>query len=433
MKFSQERKSLLSSQARIQIPWIKVSIGAYTFGVFNRTTREKAKDGNGFYTPYGIQFPNYIQSLDIIKINGQVNQYTLNIIYPITQFDDPNFFEKVFSSVSNTRKIVFSYGDVSQPAYIYKDEEAVITKVTSTFDLQGSKITYVVNAVSGAALHTDGCLTFISDGKPHKPSDKIKQLFKTNKSLQNTFTGMNIAKLEEYIAGDDAEVVLNSKQNISALDYIKYLVSCMRPSGTSAAIAKDIYILTVHDDTVYDQLADHEATGPYFQVKKTSYVTEQSDAYEVDIGFNSAAIVNSFNIEQNENYALYYEYQQELHPKEYVRRINADGLWEDVYAPTVTAKNEFNQTFASDQTWWTKITQYPISATIQIQGLLRPATLMQYLRLNVVFPGGHKHISSGLYIVTKQQDRIDSNGYKTTLSLTKISGDKSEQVNPYNL
>ena len=60
----------------------------------------------------------------------------------------------------------------------------------------------------------------------------------------------------------------------------------------------------------------------------------------------------------------------------------------------------------------------------KIQGLLRPAQLMQYLRLNVVFPGGNKHISSGLYLVTEQKDRIDGSvGYKTTLQLTKISGD----------
>lgn len=50
---------------------------------------------------------------------------------------------------------------------------------------------------------------------------------------------------------------------------------------------------------------------------------------------------------------------------------------------------------------------------------------MQYLRLNVIFPGGNKHIASGLYIVTKQVDDISSSGYKTTLSLTKIGGDNT--------
>ena len=66
------------------------------------------------------------------------------------------------------------------------------------------------------------------------------------------------------------------------------------------------------------------------------------------------------------------------------------------------------------------MTRYPIAATIKLQGLLRPATLMQYVRLNVLFPGGKKHISSGLYIVTKQLDEIGESGYFTTLSLTRI-------------
>lgn len=60
-----------------------------------------------------------------------------------------------------------------------------------------------------------------------------------------------------------------------------------------------------------------------------------------------------------------------------------------------------------------------------VQGLLRPATLMEYVRLNVWFPGGGKHISSGLYIVTAQTDTIDANGYRTKLDLTRIDGDYS--------
>ena len=50
---------------------------------------------------------------------------------------------------------------------------------------------------------------------------------------------------------------------------------------------------------------------------------------------------------------------------------------------------------------------------------------MQYVRLNIIFPGGHKHITSGLYIVTKQIDTIDSEGYKTQLTITKLSGDET--------
>ena len=179
-------KSLLSSQARIQVPWVKVTIGDYTFGIFDEKTKMWGKKQDGFYTPFSIQFPQYIQSLQVMKINGQVNKYTLTINYPITQFDDPNFFEKVFSSVSRSRKIVFTYGDAETPAYVYKDEEAIITNVTQTFNLQGSAINYNIEAVSSAALSTDGSITKPAPGHKVKPSDEIKKLFRSNKSLQNT-------------------------------------------------------------------------------------------------------------------------------------------------------------------------------------------------------------------------------------------------------
>lgn len=431
LKFSQQRKNLLSSQARVQVPWVKVTLGTYTFGIFDSKTKAKGeKDQNGFYSTYQIRYPNYIQSLQVTKINGQVNQYVLNITYPITQFDDPNFFEKVFASVSNTRKIIFSYGDAAVPSYIYKNEEAIITKITQNFNLEASSISYQIEAVSGAALTADGTITELASGGAVKPSDKIKSLFKSNKSLQDTFTGMRISDLDKLIASDDQPVILDSKRNVSALDYIAYLASCMIPSGTKPGLSKDIYILTMHDDTVLDPTYDPSSFGgrggPYFKITKTSYAAEHSDAYELDIGYNTSTIVRNFNIEQNENFSLYYNYQNEIHSEDYARRLNKQGEWETIYSPTYMVRaNEF-ETTAKDMIWWTKATKYPITATITIQGLLRPATLMQYLRLNIIFPGGHRHLASGLYIVTKQIDSINSQGYTTQLALTRISGDNAQ-------
>lgn len=417
-------KSLLSSQARIQVPWVKVTIGDHTFGIFDEKTKSWGKNTAGFYEPFSIQYPQYIKSLEVMKINGQVNKYTLQIDYPVTQFNDPNFFEKVFSSVSRSRKIVFTYGDAETPAYIYKNEEAIITKVGQTFNLQGSTISYTVHAVSSAALTTDGSITKPSPGKKVKPSDEIKKLFKTNKSLQNTFTGMKISDLDTLIAGDDMPVEIDSKQNISAIDYINYLAGCMIPSGSSNGLSKDIYIMTIYDDSITNADKLKSKKGPYFKVTKVSTTMEHGDAYEIDVGINTATIVRSFQIEHNENYSIYYEYQNLAHPENYVRRINGDGEWEDVFAPTSMMRPNSFSTGASDKVWWTKATQFPINATIQVQGLLRPATLMQYVRLNVIFPGGNKHLSSGLYIVTRQVDNIGPAGYATTLSLTRIKGEE---------
>lgn len=419
-----ERKSLLSSQARVQAPWVKVTIGNFTFGVFDKKTRARSKDDQGFYLSYNVQYPSYVQRLSIIKINGQVNQYTLSIIYPVRPGDDPNFFEKVFSSVSKTRKIVFTYGDASMPSYVYKDEEAIITGITQQFDLEGSAINYTVKAISGAALAKTGSFTFINTGKK-KPSDEIKRVFRNPKyGLKDLFTGMNNKNINTLVAGDDKAVELATKINISPIDYIIYLAGCMIPSGSSQSdISKDIYILTLHDDTIYDKLYSDTTVlgGPYFKVTRTSYATNQSDAYNIDIGYNTATIVRSFSIKQDENYSILYDYSNQLYPEQYVQRLNSRGQWEQEFAPAYTSNNIERKTKAEDISWFTKMTKYPISATVKIQGLLRPATLMQYVRLNVIFPGGGVHVSSGLYIITQQQDDISGDGYVTTLTMTKIN------------
>ena len=424
-----ERRSLLSSQARVQVPWIKVTLGSYTFGVFDKKTKKSA---NGLYIGDLVQYPEYITQLNIKKINGQVNRYTLRLEYPVTDKDDPNFIEKVLSSVSSTREIIFSYGDTAMPNHIYRNEKAIITNVQQSFDLAGSKIIYTIQAVSGAALGTSSCLTFPSDGKKHKPSDIIKNLWR-NKSygLQNIFTGMNERNINRLIPGGDEYVELRTKTNISVLDYITYLVSCMLPSGSDMTKNRtnDIFILTIHDDSSYEKYYyDSDINGPYFKITRvTNQTVEHTDAYEINIGYNTAssAIVTQFNIENNENYSIFYDYQKSLNSKLYTRRINEDGLWEDVFTPTSTTGENF-ETTTTDRTWWTKITKFPVKASITLQGLLRPAILMTYVRLNVIFPGGHKHISSGLYIVTSQEDDVSSAGFRTRLSLVKISGENND-------
>lgn len=426
LKFSLQRKSLLSGNARIQVPWVKVTIGGYTFGIFDNKTKQKPTVGSD----YKVDYPNYIRNLTVTKINGQVNQYTLGITYPITQFDDPNFFEKVFSRASRDRKIVFTYGDAAYPAYTYKDEEAVITGISQSFDISGSAITYEIRAVSGAALTASGTITRLATGNKVKPSDEIKALFKSaDSNLRKTFYGMTTADLDTLIAGDDQPVVLESKRNVSALDYLAYLASCMIPKGTKPGLSKDIYILTFHDDSSLDPTyeASHgSAAGPYFKVSKVTYGQNYlSDAYEIDIGYNTRTVVHSFSIDSNENFSIYYDYQKEINKENYVHRLSKDGTWETIYSPEYMPRNNKFTTEPEDITWWTKATKYPISATITVQGLLRPATLLQYVRLNVIFAGGHKHISSGLYIVTKQTDTINETGYMTQLTLTRVDGDNN--------
>lgn len=405
--------NVLGQETRVEVPFVKVTIGTYTFGVYSQSvSRATGK-------VVGIQYPNYVQSLNVKKVNGSVNTYTLKIIYPITESDDPNFFEKVFSSVSDSRKIVFSYGDLSLPSFIYKDEEALITDVKETVSTSASTISYDVTAVSSSSILTVGYNRFpaVTD----KPSNVIRKLLKNkNYGLQKIFSGMNTdAKIKKIfdngvIASDDKIVKLEAKTNISVLDYLSYLVDCMTPIS-----GKGIYSLVVIDDTsnIYG--------GTYFKVLNSTYATTSGSelgVYSIDIGYPTQKVVTNFSIDDNQAYSIFYKFSNSLVGSDTVQRINDNGELEYVYAPVISSATSQRETTESEKNWWKKVTEYPISASLTIKGLLRSSLLMTNIRLNVYFYG-RKHTSSGLYVITKQVDDISSSGFKTTLNLTRISGD----------
>lgn len=404
--------SLVSSTALVQTPYITVTIGNYEFGCYN--TKAYGSD----------KFPNYIKSLEITKINGRVNQYSLRIEYPINESNDPNFFERVFASVSIERSILFTYGDLSAKNYIYKKEQAIITKVSSDFGTDSAVISYNVSAVSTGTLGLSGSYPFIAPGYKVKPSDVIKKILKQNSKygLQDLFTGMrNMSLVNQYnlIPGNDVAVIIETKTNVTVLDYIQYLVSCMKPSVTGdSVISSSFYVMTFVDDTT-DIFG-----GAYFKIVQVNRDTQYPDAYELYVGYPASNAVRNFKVDNSENYSIYYNYQNKLHPEKYVQRINYLGEIEDVFAPILSSGNSSYKTTEAEKSWWSKVSQYPIAVSLEIKGLLRPAILMSYVRLYVLF-FGRTHINSGIYIITKQVDTVNESGYSTTLNMIRVASDDS--------
>ena len=408
--------NLLSDKALVEAPFVKVDIGDYTFGVF-----QKSQIGAGSYR---ITYPNFIKALEIKKINGTVNQYTLSIAYPVTAESDPNFFEKVFSTVSDTRKIVFSYGDFSTPNYIYRDEEALITDVKTRVNISNSSIEYTISAVSSAAVSMSGTFTFTRKVSA-KPSTVIREILYSEKyGLTEIFKGMqNRTKVETegLIASDDAYVTIEA-QSMSPLDYINYLVSCMKSNADvrSGSTNSTVYTMVINDDK------DGLFGGSYFKIsrmQRNANSLESTALYTIDIGYPSADLVTSFDITNQQGYSILYNYSGAVDSYNYGKRIDDNGQISYVQANPLTSSKQLHLTTERDKTWWTKVTEFPIQVKLTIRGLLRPAILMNYIKLNVWFYG-RKHISSGYYIITAQTDRIEeSSGFQTVLSLTRIAPD----------
>jgi hypothetical protein len=343
------RASLLSSESRVEAPFVRVNIGGYTFGVYEEKTRG-LNSKNGVYTNVSTKYPNYIQSLTIRKINGTVNQYTLNISYPVTENDDPNFFEKLFSTVSKTRLIDITYGDFMAPEYIYKDEKAIITGVSTSFDIESAVIRYVVTATSTSTLTLAGNYTFTT--VTGKPSDIIKRILKDKKyNLQEVFTGMkdwSRVEQDNLIASDDAIITIPTVTNKSALDYIQFLVSYMKEAGSddTSPLKNNVYTLSTFDDV------NNIYGGPYIKVEKlqsSASVLNSLTTYDIDIGYKTAAIVTSFNVKTSENWSLFYDYNRSLTSSDYLTRINDNGKIEEIYSPQLTGVDY--EVHESDRTW----------------------------------------------------------------------------------
>lgn len=407
--------ALVSSSNNIEVPFIVVEIGNYKFGHCGKSDRSKLNN------TFQIDYPNYMDSLSITKVNGAINTYVLTMTYAITQTDDPNRFEKVFSSISKSRMIKLSYGDWNSPSFIYKKEEAIITKLTTKVNMRNSTIQYIINCTSNALSLTAGTYSF--SAKRAKPSDEIKRILSNkNYSLLELFRGMKDKDLSLFIDGSDKVVQIEAKPSISLLDYISYLVSCMVWVGDdSSRIKSSCYFWSVYDDV------SNSYGGTYFKVVRVAANTSTSlayNTYEVDIGYPTNSNIIDFVVNNDDSWSLLYDYSNEIKMPKYSYRIDDDGNVVQEDFSTVTASRQTYVTNEATRNWWSLVTQFPITATLTLKGLLRPAMLMSYVKVNTFFYG-HKHTSSGLYIITKQEDIINSSGYRTVLQLTRIGGDEN--------
>ena len=412
-----KKANLVSIPTLVESPFIIATIGGFTFGSFNKGSYA----ANGAHM--NIDFPNYMKSLNIVKVNGTVNTYTLNFSYQVAYGEDPNKLDKIFSKAVKDRRITLSYGDWNSPSYIYKEETGIITNVTSSLNMSNSSIDYTVSCTSDAIGLNSSQFTF--PAKTAKPSDVLKDMLTNVRyGLKEVFSGMqDVSKVlsSDLIASNDKKVKLSTQRGVTPLEYMGYLVNSMVDANENGnnELNNSKYFLSIHDDTTNDY------GGTYFKVSEVGQSSENSpsaDTYELDVNFPGDNFITQFQVNNDQSWAILYEYSQEVAQQNYSYKVNNEGKVITTYAPTLI-RSRNGDISESERNWWSLMTAFPITATLTLKGLTRPSLLMSYVKLNVWFHGGQKHISSGLYVITKQQDTIDSSGYKTTLTLLRVGED----------
>lgn len=404
--------NLVSIPTLVQSPFIIANIGGVTFGTFSGNYRTNAT------------YPNYMESMSVTKVNGTVNTYTLNFHYQVATGQDPNLLDKIFSRATKDRRIILQYGDWMAPNYIYKEEQCIITNVTTRLNMSSSSLDYTLQCTSDAIGLNSTQFNF--PARNAKPSDVILQLLSNSKyGLKDVFTGMrnkNVVLSKNLIASNDKKVQLLPQNNTTILNYLNYLVGCMVDNKTPEEnkLSTSKYFLTINDDY------SNDLGGTYFKVSEVSAnaaVYNATDTYELDINYPGDNFVTEFSLNNDQSWAILYEYAGDVKQEEYTYNIRDDGTIETLSSPSLLTSSLTNAKSAYKTQWWSYMTEFPITATLTLKGLTRPSMLMTYVKLNVWFAGGQKHISSGTYIITKQTDSITSAGYTTTLTLLRVGGD----------
>lgn len=383
----------------IETPYVSATFGGKTFGLTNTVNPvTKTRD------------INFIKSLTVAKkASGTVNQYTLNMDYVIKPGHDPNYIDKIISS-DISRKIFFSYGDLSQPQYTYKQEQAIITSITPNIDMRGQKISYQVKATSSVSLSYSIKRNF--PARTAKPSDIIWDLLYHNSEcgLLQLFTGMadeSKVALNGWIARNDKAIQIEAKQGISPLEYLRFLVSQMASSTGGT-----FYAMVIHDRVdVFE--------GPWFEVVYSGYKAAKY-LLEIDVGYPGSIPVFNFTVSNNTSFALITKFEGEV-DKDRVININRFGEAERSSDPSFIISNgSRNSVLAS---WWNSMTSFPVNGQLTTRGLIVPAILCEVIKINCLF-FGRKYNYSGEYMVVGQTDTIAATGYRSQLDLIRTKGEE---------
>lgn len=391
------------SAAMVEAPFVEIDFNGRTIGTYKNSVDE---------------FPNHISSLEVDKINGEINKYTFNLVHQIRPGEDPNLIDKLLSSVRYD-KIGIKYGDYNSNV-VYGDEKAIITNVSMNRDYVSNKISYTIYATSANELVTSHKVNFTAS--VDKPSNVINSILydipETSKLLLDAFPGMRNRDLvysKNLIPTNDAVLDIESKTNINSVEYLNYLVSLMSNSAnaTTDVIRKSTYYISYENDF------DNSMGGSYFNIRELSNTAlneyNTNNIFEVTVGYPDNNYVMGFNVDNQLAWSLLYENASVS--DEYIYSIDNSGNKIKNYSPNLISSSSILNEIQKN--WWTQMTHFPINASLTLKGLMKPVMLMDYILVNVVFYG-QKHITSGVYVITGQKDTLSGEGFRTTLALTRV-------------
>lgn len=381
----------------VEAPYGKITIGGVTIGSYT-----------------GKSFPNYLNSITVKKTNGSMNEYTISLTHQITSISNPNYIDNLISK-NGYNKIEIEYGD-AEAGISYKDVNALLINATSNFDFFNNCIHYTLSATSSSVMSAVNRRNYSAINA--KPSTIINDMLYETGELLEYFPAMAdklFVSSNNLIPSNDKEIKLDAVNNTTPLSYLNKLVSSMT-SITSK---------TNNDSAYYLSIEDTNKKGPFFSIQEVKTKIAKNAfplIYEVDINYpDENSLVYNFSVDTDFYWPLAYEYAGKVSTYNY-DIDNAGNTISQKLTSNIKSIASTDGANVRDKNWWTNVTEFPIKATLEVKGLTTYTLLLNYIKVNV-FYFGQKRNSSGVYIVTGQEDSLSGNGFTTKLELLRVAGD----------
>lgn len=376
----------------VEAPYGKITIGGVTIGSYTKKS-----------------YPNYLNSITVKKTNGSLNEYVINLTHQIYPGDNPNYIDNLISKNGYT-KIQIEYGD-AEAGISYRDINALLINATSKFDFFNNSISYTLYATSSSVMATVNKRNY--SAVKAKPSTLINKMIYDTGELLEYFPGMSnksFVNSNSLIPSNDKEVEIEAMQDTTPLNYLNKLISVMTSDQSS------VYYMSIDDNSRNES---------YFKIKEIKTDIPASYfplVYEIDINYpNENSLVYNFSVDTDYSWPLAYEYAGRFANYNY-DIDNAGNISSKEITSNLQSIASTEGVNVSDKNWWTNVTEFPITATLEIKGITTYTLLLNYIKVNVLY-FGQKRNSSGVYIVTGQEDSLSGNGFVTRLSLLRVAGD----------
>ena len=385
--------NLPSALSYVEAPYISINLGGIDIGTY-----------------HSGHFPNYLNSINIKKTNGSLNEYIINLRHQIAPGDNPNYIDNLISA-NGYNKIKITYGDANA-GIEYNDVNALLVNAKSNFDFFNNAINYTLSATSSSVMSSVHRRNYPE--VTARPSEIInKMLYQTGELLQYfpSMQSQTFVNSHNLIPSTDQKVTISAMSNVVPLNYLNTLVGSMTPN--------------TGDGIYYLSILDEKDTGPYFKIEQINTSLTKSSfplIYEVDINYpNENSLIYNFSVDSDYAWPLAYEYGGGF--SNYNYDVDSKGnIFSSKTSAVTKSTGSTKMANTMDKNWWTNVTEFPVSATLEVKGLTSYVMLLNYIKVNV-FYFGNKLRSSGIYIVTGQEDSLSENGFRTRLSLLRVAGD----------